>query len=256
MKISDVKSFRDMEQFIQEQNYEVECFDDEILQCLAASFRDYQLFFMKKNGSFLYGVEKQREILKLLYQYQHCLENHFSPHIEVELGTVSVLNEVWIRHGIIDVTMPIEKFYGFQKQFQDTGDSQFLNSIKSYIKNEPFCYREFWVPITHPLVADMISVLYEDDSILIFTVKLHLWQVRGFTNYYETLFHVNVERPWEIVPDTNSYWYHYQVKSYYDILKEYGQDYVDRRIQEKNKLLKEIRSRNKMPLVKERKLCK
>ena len=78
----------------------------------------------------------------------------------------------------------------------------------------------------------------------------------GCMNYYESLYHVDSEHPWVISEDTHPYWYHYQVKGYFDILCECGNDYVERRMQEKNEFLEQCYSNYELKLQKERELCK
>ena len=88
MEIREVKSFKDMELFIQERNYMVECFDDEVLQYLARQFEEQQLFFMKKNESFPINFDRKKMIASLLEKYQDKISGKFSMHQEVEYGMI------------------------------------------------------------------------------------------------------------------------------------------------------------------------
>lgn len=258
MEIREVKSFKDMELFIQERNYMVECFDDEVLQYLARQFEEQQLFFMKKNESFPINFDRKKMIASLLEKYQDKISGKFSMHQEVEYGMI-YSHQLTLKQRVVDASMTPERYSRLESLYHKTKDERFLDMIMHYTKMNPFCYYEKNYDFYDESLASLIQILHEDEEIMIFTLRLKLLRMEGSNgcmNYYESLYHVDSEHPWVISEDTHPYWYHYQVKGYFDILCECGRDYVERRMQEKNEFLEQCYSNYELKLQKERELCK
>ena len=226
MDIIEIKTLEDMERYILERNRVIDCFDSLVLQSLMQNMKENQLVLIFKKDYF-YNVT----IEKILDWYRPYIEHQYSKSLPIMQGFISECNEVWFR-----IPKAIENPWNAGERMSE------LSRDNYYVDDNIIWYQE-WLNIRDSRMKNKVSILYEDDSILIFVIFVKVDKIK-FNNetqgleFNHPIYGVNPELQWQIYL-TDHYYHHYKVKGYDEFLHEQGQEYIKERL-EKNKEILEF----------------
>ena len=224
MNIRNIKTFQDMENYILERNRFIDCFDSIILQYLIQNMQEYQLVFIPKKDYF-----HHESIETILNWYQPYVQNKYSKVLPIFRGFISDHNEVWFQIPVFE-----ENSYFGQDRIKELSEDYFLDENGIIWKQEWLCIRD-------SRMQNRITILYEDDCILIFVILIKVDKVKrnSQTSEFEfnhPIYQLDVTHPWQISL-ADHYYHHYYIKGYDELEKDYGSEYLNRRIKENTEIL-------------------
>lgn len=226
MEIKDIKTFQDMENYILERNRTIDCFDSLILQYLIQNMQEDQLVFVPKKDYF-----HNEPIEKILDWYCPYVQNKYSNALPILRGFISEYNEVWFR-------IPIAKENPYSGKVNER-----MNQLSSdyYLDEDGIIWKQEWMSIRDKRMKNRISILYEDDCILIFVIpitvdKVKINQKMWKFEFNHPIYQFNPEFNWQIFL-VDHYYHHYMVKGYDELINEKGKDYMEERLERNKEIL-------------------
>lgn len=223
MHILEINSFQKFEEYIQRKSYKISCFENFILQQLAKDLEEHQLFFVLKE-------EQKQTLEELKKQYNSKIKNLYTTHQPAFVGKVDQEKKFWVKKP--EILLPAT----FKNQFSENfiiEQKGFLYQIKRTLLKDAFNKKE-------------IKILYEDEKIQIFTLRLKIERITGGQQieYFENGYYIKQENPSELILYDTPYWYHYDLIPYSYFIQKYGKEYVEqeqKKVEENLQILKRRR---------------
>lgn len=232
MEIKDIKTFQDMENYILERNRSIDCFDSLILQYLIQNMQENQLVFIPKKDYF-----HHESIAKILDWYRPYVQNKYSKDLPIFRGFISECNEVWFR-----IPKAIESPYSWKinERMQELARDDY------YVDEDGVIWHQEWMSIRDKKMQNKVSILYEDECILIFVIaikvdKVKINKVTWELEFNHPIYGVNPKFHWQIYL-IDHYYHHYMVKGYDELLSEKGQEYMKERLERNKEILEFYRN--------------
>ena len=199
MSVFDIFDFATMEQFILENHYVLNCFDDQELQEKALSFREKELFFLVNNSWFSGNLDS------LLSQYWKEVDGKFSYHQSPQVAVCNDSGDFWVK----------------------------TNAFSHYAKDFSESRNPIWIPVYDTVYQKFddvfredidYQILYEDEFVKIIVFLLQVKRVftdeYGMRHFHQNGYYVNSQHICDILPYDQPYDYYYHLLGY-DFLQEH-----------------------------------
>lgn len=246
MQIYEINSFKKFEEYIKERNYQIDCFDDSVLQYLAKNLKESQLFIILKNDKILNldDIKKQlfaKGIINSEFDfYSLCQNTDFKSLIKVLYN--DIIKE------LNDLHQPC-----FVGRFNERGKLLFKKWQLLYSNydffSKPFYIKKDFNGIIYGLKEleifesfKELKKVFEDENIIILEIPLELLRINYNSGlqemeYFETGYYIKPECQSEIIPYDNFYWYHYKLLTFEELKRKKGLEFIKKRDQEQKENL-------------------
>lgn len=241
MQIYEINSFKKFEEYIKERNYQIDCFDDSVLQYLARNLKEAQLFIIVKNSKLLTLDDLKAQFLSMgvikseFDFYSLCQKNDFNSLIKFLYN--EIIKELNDLHQPCFVGRLTERKKIILKKWQllypyyDTFCKAY--SIKREFNGFNYGLKELEVFESFKEVKK----LFEDENVIMIEIPLELLRINynigsQEMEYFETGFYIKPECQNEIIPYDNFYWYHYKLLTFEELKRKKGLEYIKKRDQE------------------------